>query len=88
MTEKETKKRNWAERLTRFLPKRTEDGKPLSDAKEKVLTMENTVATRLTDFDPHMMTPKKQTTLEDWGALPPRPVRYTVGIQNWKGDDE
>ena len=83
----EKKKWNWAKRLARFRLKRTEDGKPLSDAKKKVLTMENTVATRLTDFDPNMLTPDKQTTLEDWGALPPRPVRYTVGIQNWRGDE-
>jgi len=94
MREKKTKKWNWAKRLTRFRLKRIEDGETLSDAKRKVLTMENTVATRLTDFDPHMLTPNEQTTLEDWGALPARPVtvpKVHTGFRNWpfnRGDDE
>ena len=73
-------KKSWVSKW--FFLKKNDDTPP------KVLTADNTVQTKLTDFDPHMMTPKKQTTLEDWGALPPRPVRYTTGIQNWKGDDE
>ena len=88
-----SKKWDWAARLTRWRLKRTNEGKSLSDSpKDKVLTMENTVATKLTDFYPTILKPDGQQDLVDWKALEPRPVtapdRYT-GLQNWpRGDEE
>ena len=91
--QEESKRWNWAKRLTRFRLKRTNTGVTLREKtkEKKVLTMENTVSTKLTDFDPRMLMPEKQQDLVDWKALEPRPIRepdkYT-GLQNWPGAGE
>ena len=86
----EKEKWNWRERLIRVREKwrsKRERGVLTADkSKERVLTMENTVATLLTDYDPHMLTLETQTGLVDWDALEPqtRPQVH-VGYQNWPG---
>ena len=67
--------------------RRTREGEP------KVLTVANTVETKLTDYFPRMTMPEGQQDLVDWGALEPCPVlkpdKHT-GLHNWPkaGDDE
>ena len=56
------KVKNWIGRLKKSEPKEMN----VKDKSRKVLTMENTVATKLTDFDPSMMVPASQTRVEDW----------------------
>ena len=71
------KVKNWIGRLRKSEPKEVN----VREKSHKVLTMDNTVATKLTHFDPHMMVPASQTQVEDWQ------VDVVTGLLNREVDE-